>query len=704
MLSVILFTIILGLVAIYVLKKRKEKSIPDGLKRIPIVEGAVPILGHGPAFSKDILAFMKNAYEKYGSVFQLKIFRTNMIVVCDRQLCEEFFKANEDDMSLYDVLNRLFFGIAFSDKPDSLEFIIKMVKRTITIKYDDFAPKIMDEAQRLTAIMRKSHNGKKLDMIPEMIKFVSRTSARCFIAMDINDEFYDALQKFTNLLNKIVVLTYFVPHWLLNATLNKFMLRKYRMKMTQLLESEIQSYRQDSGKTDSLLFRKCVDFVDESGNQLSNQDIGDIVVCLLYVSSENTSLLATNCLIDLAQNPVYWDKIKSECYNYTTSGDYRSLFKSPLLDSVVMESARLNSHVFALARKPKTTSKIGEYYVDDSVDTISLCEPALMKFDTASDVYEHPGVYDPERFMEPRSEPKSSKFVMNWGKGVHECPGKMFAIYEVKAAIAYIVSNFERFNINPDNVKINYFSPSAMCEKNVAVEFVPVKHHCHEITCDDRKFNIEFFECQESNVWFIPNALTEEEQIEFYNYTTDISKHSNEHREIYGATKSKPFPITYDNLVYTRESNCQTPVLWYVFAEKLWSILSQHSRQLNFPIDDVKIKNFKPNSFYGQLYDTASIMPMHYDQHVDWGLSVSLGSSCEFVFDNHKVTLNSGSVIIGDFSKINHSVTKIHDDLPDYFRNSEFFNRVRLSTQIRCISDASPVMSANEFKDMISKS
>ncbi|QTF49748.1 putative lanosterol 14-alpha demethylase [Acanthamoeba polyphaga mimivirus] len=699
---------IIGFLTLYLLKRFNESKnfiTPNNLKKIPIVEGAVPVLGHGPAFSKDIMQFMKNCYEKYGSVFQLKIFRTNMVVLCDRKLSEEFFKSRENDMSLYDVLNRLFFGLAFSDKPDSLEFIIKMVKKTITIRYDDFAPKIMDEAQRLTKIMRESHFGKKLDMIPEIIKFVSRTSARCFIAMDIDDEFYDALNKFTNLLNKIVVLTYFIPHWLLNATLNRFMLRKYRMRMTKLLENEIEKYRTDLNKSDSLLFRKCVDHIDpETGATLTNQDIGDIVVCLLYVSSENTSLLATNCLIDLALNPKYWDLIKSECSAMIALGDYKNLFKAPLLNSIVMESARLNSHVFALARKPKTVNRIGDYFVADNVDTISLCEPALMKFEIASDVYANPNSYDPVRFMAPRNEPKDSGHVMNWGKGVHECPGKQFAIYEVKAAIAYIVTNFERFEFNHNDLKINYFSPSAMCEKNISVEFIPSQQNIHNIVYKDRTYIVEHIKCNETSAWLIYNALDRQQQREYYQYTYEISTDSQEHKLIEKAGPHKPFPIAYDKLVYTGQSNCMTPTKWYDFAADIWELLTENYAELGFPIYDDKIRNFVPNSFYGQLYSVESIMPTHRDQHVDYGLSISIGSNCEFVIEDKTILLPSGSVLIGDFSKISHSVSKIFHEKPDHLSDFEFFNRVRFSAQIRSIDpDVQPLMTTQEFLDMISK-
>ncbi len=50
------------------------------------------------------------------------------------------------------------------------------------------------------------------------------------------------------------------------------------------------------------------------------------------------------------------------------------------------------------------------------------------------------------------------------GAGIHLCPGKMFAIYEIKMAMALLTCHFERFDI-PKDIEKDYFSPSAFAEK-----------------------------------------------------------------------------------------------------------------------------------------------------------------------------------------------------------------------------------------------
>src|SRR5579872_1488318 len=226
----LVFEIALTLIVVffaYILyrSRSKTKTLP-GYKTVPRVkEGYYPIVGNGITFGKDIIGLVKKAQATYGDVFRLKIFRKDIIVICDHNLKDEYFKAVEADMSLYDVLNQLFFGSAFTDNEDDLSLIIKFVKKTIKINFDVFSSKIMDEANSMITRL-KNKQGVELDLSKEMIRFIACTSARCFIGMELHDEFYNTLMEFAQLLNHIVVLTYFLPRsvlrWWYGAKLKKY--------------------------------------------------------------------------------------------------------------------------------------------------------------------------------------------------------------------------------------------------------------------------------------------------------------------------------------------------------------------------------------------------------------------------------------------------------------------------------------------------
>jgi len=732
---------IIGIGIYLYIKKQSEKQIKpkeyESYQEVPfVVEGSLPIVGHGFSFNNDILGFIRNAYKKYGKIFRIKIFRSELIVVCDRDLTKEFFNIKENEMSLYNVLDRLYFGDAFSDDPKSLPNIITLVKKTIAVRYEEFIPKIINEASKMIERMKEtSKQNKNVDIATEMIHFVACTSARCFIAMDLDDYFYGVLVKFTHLLNKLVVRTYFMPKWMLRLIFNRT-LTKYRKQMTEILSIEIQKYRIDPAKKDSQVFRACVDWNDDHGEALTDQQIGDIIVCLLYVSSENTALGLSATLIDLARNPEYWNRLTNEVNELKKSGDMnnletvRSLFNASVLNSCVMESARMNSHIFALNRKPINQVTLGNYWLgqEGSIDAVALCGPMLMVEDlVADDIYHEPAKYNPDRFMNNNgNEPEkmTPNTLMTWGAGVHLCPGKMFAIYEIKSALALITTNFERFEIAPKDMgPVNYFSPSAFAERHVEVKLTPLTETLDLLGFKNQpidnkndvnitfnklkdciKFKIEYLEMEKGQAsagWIIRNAMTREEQIKYYQEIVELSKNSKEQNEIMNVDPKKAYPITFYNLAYTGTSNCENPKELLDTALLWWMTIRSR-----YPDD---LPNFNPNSFYAQLYGSESVMRVHRDERVNWGVSISLGASCDFLFGTKIIQLHSGDVLIADFSKVDHGVPRIiSNSNPGWYSednpNIKTFGRVRCSIQIRDIpQELTELMTDSEFKDILGK-
>lgn len=66
----------------------------------------------------------------------------------------------KSDMSLYDVLNQLYFVSAFSDDENNLSMITKLVKKTIKINFEMFSNKIMDEAKRIVERLKNVKKNK----------------------------------------------------------------------------------------------------------------------------------------------------------------------------------------------------------------------------------------------------------------------------------------------------------------------------------------------------------------------------------------------------------------------------------------------------------------------------------------------------------------------------------------------------------------
>jgi cytochrome P450 len=205
---------------------------------------------------------------------------------------------------MYDNLKSIYFDYAFSDDGSKLDQIIDIMNKTIAVRFDEFLPKIVDEAQSTVSSLKGT-----MKLTPITIGFVSRTSARCFLGFSLTDKIYNVLSEFTNLLNIVTTLTYFFPKWLIRQTIGRKLVQK-RKAFNTLIKPYIEEYRQNPNKNESLMIRHCVDRTPK----ISDDDICDTIICLMYVSSENTALGLNATLIDLLKNPIYMEKLRAEIF------------------------------------------------------------------------------------------------------------------------------------------------------------------------------------------------------------------------------------------------------------------------------------------------------------------------------------------------------------------------------------------------------
>lgn len=703
-------TLLCFIYIVYNYLHKKLEKIPTGLKKVPEVKGKLPFVGQGLEFSKDIIGTVKKWQKEYGNIFQAKIFRTNMIIITDRNLLAEFFRAGEEEISLYKTLNRLFFGDAFTDDENFLSTIIDIVKSTIRINYAEFIPKIEDEANRMIREMKKLDN-KNIIISDIMMKFIARTSAQCFLCIDLSDNFYADLMNFSHLLNKIVILTYFFPKWVLRMFINP-LLRRYRNKMIRQLKPLIRSYYDDLGKKDSPIIRAAVDYRDSiTGKSITEDQIGGILVCLLYVSTENTALGLSATITDLAINTEYWEKVRNASKKYVFQRDFSGLVKScEIVEACFNESARMNTHIFPLNRFPVNKQmKLGEYYVG-GVESVGICAPLLMCDDLAADVYTDPKIYRPERFIGEKKESTRNLDLVSFGAFKHLCPGRQFAKLEIKIAAALIVNTFEPFELGNNIPPNNYFSPSAFAERNVSAKLHLRKENEDEYMDENENTsseNLPVLVLNNAKIiklkdgWLLKDYFRVPEQIDMYKYLVKLSAGSIEQSELPNSNPKYSHPLTFYNLVYTNTSNCQEPSEMFTTAKEIWNILLENKSELKFNGED----SFEPNSLYSAMFDKESTMKSHKDEGCDWGISISLGASAKFNYGDHELILESGDVLVGDFSKVEHAVTKITDDIPEWFGGDyddiNTFGKTRISIQIRKVDQNPSAISIQEFKNKL---
>jgi cytochrome P450 len=174
-------------------------------------------------------------------------------------------------------------------------------------------------------------------------------------------------------------------------------------------------------------------------------------------------------LIDLALHPAVFEKVRKEVSQHILNDDMAAIQHSPILNACLMETARLNPTIFGVTRKCTEDMIIGNYCFKKG-DILAISTPTIMRDEA---IFREPNVYNPNRFLGKQPESWGNHKVINWGAGIHLCPGKQFAINEIKVSMAYLVHNF-RFEVPSKKVFVKFATTTSFAERKVDILLRPI--------------------------------------------------------------------------------------------------------------------------------------------------------------------------------------------------------------------------------------
>jgi len=443
LISGLIFVVIYHYFALIKRKYNKPKHLSH-LKDVPLVSGELPLVGHSLKFDPTNVNFLNECQQKYGKIFRIKMFITDVIVITDRSLLEEYYKTEETKLSFITVLIKSFLGAGISQKDEFINTALSLIKANLKINYDDYIPKIKSECTNMVQFIKNMPKGKSIDVNSFVRKFIISSSTKCFLSIDLDEKSYNMILNYVDLLGKIFISSAIIPRIILEITA-KPILRYYRKYIVDFFKPTIDKYRNDPEFNDSIILRKSIDFIDSKTNtKLTDDQIGGIMISAIFASYGSTSLGLSAMISDLISNPEYWYRIRNE----TGSLDNDMLKSAKLLDASFWETCRTSSSFLTVLRYAVTPNEsVGDYYLGQNI-LIGFCASLLMvDEENTMGIFENSQKYDPERYLAPRNEKISSSSIVTFGGKKHFCPGRNFAKMEILMAIAYLTKYFEPFKI-----------------------------------------------------------------------------------------------------------------------------------------------------------------------------------------------------------------------------------------------------------------
>ncbi|KAI8365362.1 cytochrome P450 [Radiomyces spectabilis] len=449
-------------------RRQRSKTTVDSALVPSLVPGGVPFFGHMLALSKDPEGFINKATADYGNAFRIRIPGQDPYVVCGPLVAEvltsstrllSFNDGIQTVVPMYRVIhtcydhkfigegtsprekNPVSYPIKQNFKPHLLGVFTERMQ-TAFLNYLNKEIVLAPNEQRTVDVWRFFTRG------------VSHVSCPCFAGSKVgNDqELIESMAVFTQKIVKAGLMLSFFPTWLGNFVVKRFYSVEGELDLImKLLLPELRRMRNNpdhvndevSFATMTLNMRK------SDGSLRTPEDAAFWFKDIALASIHTTSHFATFALHELACRPELVRALRQELAKLDVRTP-ENVGAIPLMDSFMRETLRWNGdylglHHLALQDVALSNGQVipkGSLVVL-SVDQIHRGDYLGMSSMENKDT-KPAWVFDPYRYVhddKPSAVPDTGYIA--FGLGAHACPGRYFAVKEIKYMMGEIVMRFD---------------------------------------------------------------------------------------------------------------------------------------------------------------------------------------------------------------------------------------------------------------------
>jgi len=205
-----------------------------------------------------------------------------------------------------------------------------------------------------------------------------------------------------------------------------------RAEVDRLIHDEIASRRRAGGEGDDIL-TMLWSARDEGGEALSDSELRDELVTMLFAGHETTTAAIAWAFYWLSQSPAIHARLVSEIRARGPAAEPEALAHLPYLSAVCEETLRLHPIVPAVPRRLVRPLRLGNFELPAGV---MVCASAAIAH-YRSEVFPEPERFLPERFLGKSPSPFE---YFPFGGGNRRCLGAAFALFEMKIVLGTILS------------------------------------------------------------------------------------------------------------------------------------------------------------------------------------------------------------------------------------------------------------------------
>jgi cytochrome P450 len=414
----------------------REANLPPGPK--------LPSIARTERMRRDPLAVLLPAYEEYGPIFAMRIFHSLIVFMIGPEANRFILVTDRErfrwrDGSLGDLIPLIGDGLLTTDgayHDRAREIMLPAFHRD---RIAAAAGVMSEEAEGGLEAWRR---GARIDLYDWSRHVAMRVAMRALFGLDPDRAGVDVAATFER------GLSFYEREYFLQVVRGPgspfARLRRVRRVLNRIVLEEIARRRRDGPGDDVLSL--LVSATDAEGVGLTDEQIRDQVLTLLFAGHDTTTSTVAFLFYELARHPEWAERVARERLEVAgeRAPSAAELFTAmPDLSAAVDETLRLYPPAWIGPRRAARDFEFGGYQVpaDYPVNYSSWATHHL------ADVFEDPHSFRPERFApEARASIPKGAYVP-FGGGPRICIGMRFGELEVRAIAAAIL---HRFRLAPE--------------------------------------------------------------------------------------------------------------------------------------------------------------------------------------------------------------------------------------------------------------
>jgi cytochrome P450 len=411
-----------------------------------------PRLLQSRRWSREPLPFLEQCRERYGATFTLRLRHLGTwVLLADPEDVKRVFSAGAGDLgvgvpnlALRPVLGA--HSVMLSEEPEHMARRKLMLPRF-------HGERMREDAEVMTELAHREVRGwpvgEPFQLWPRMQALTQEVVMRAVFGDDEGrlDRLRALLTNLTETVNddgRLRRLAFFGPGWLERS-------RGWREAMAPVEEEVLAEVRRrraagEDGRKDAVSI--LIEARNEDGSPLSEKELRDELLTLLTDGPTSSSLAWV--FERLLRHPEKLARLQEE----VLAGEGEAY-----LDAVIKETLRLRPPVSVVVRRLLTPATLGGY----DLGAGTLVAPCVYLIHNSAEIYEDPGSFIPERFLERRAA------VPTWipfGGGARRCLAASYAEQEMKRVVRTVLEEVELRPVESRSERVT----------RAAIAFSPAQH------------------------------------------------------------------------------------------------------------------------------------------------------------------------------------------------------------------------------------